>query len=106
MLYCHTVSSPILDKSSKAAVRKHVFELQEKPNEDPNLSLGEFRFPNWKWNWRDILKVSDIQMESQVVLNSINENDFHSTELSNPPAFRRLRKLLSSDLPYRFTQNT
>jgi hypothetical protein len=28
------------------------------------------------------------------------------TQLSNPPAFRRLRKLLPSDLPYRFTQNT
>jgi hypothetical protein len=25
--------------------------------------------------------------------------------LSNPPAFRRLRKLLPSNLPYRFTQN-
>jgi hypothetical protein len=29
-----------------------------------------------------------------------------ATQLSNPPAFRRLRKLLPSDLPYRFTQNT
>jgi hypothetical protein len=28
------------------------------------------------------------------------------TQLLNPPAFRRLRKLLPSDLPYRFTQNT
>jgi hypothetical protein len=28
------------------------------------------------------------------------------TQLSNPPAFRRLRKLLPSDLPHRFTQNT
>jgi hypothetical protein len=28
------------------------------------------------------------------------------TQLSNPPAFRRLRKLLSFDLPYRFTQNS
>jgi hypothetical protein len=28
------------------------------------------------------------------------------TQLSNTPAFRRLRKLLPSDLPYRFTQNT
>jgi hypothetical protein len=28
------------------------------------------------------------------------------TQLSNPPTFRRLRKILSSDLPYRFTQNT
>jgi hypothetical protein len=28
------------------------------------------------------------------------------TQLSNPPAFRRLMKLLPSDLPYRFTQNT
>jgi hypothetical protein len=27
-------------------------------------------------------------------------------QLSNPLAFRRLRKLLPSDLPYRFTQNT
>jgi hypothetical protein len=29
-------------------------------------------FPNWKWNWRD-----DIQRESQAVLDSIKENDFH-----------------------------
>jgi hypothetical protein len=28
------------------------------------------------------------------------------TQLSNPPSFRRLRKLLPSDLPYRFTGNT
>jgi hypothetical protein len=28
------------------------------------------------------------------------------TQLSNQPTFRRLRKLLPSDLPYRFTQNT
>jgi hypothetical protein len=28
------------------------------------------------------------------------------TRLSNPPAYRRLRKLLPSDMPYRFTQNT
>jgi hypothetical protein len=28
------------------------------------------------------------------------------TQLLNQPAFRRLRKLLPSDLPYRFTQNT
>jgi hypothetical protein len=28
------------------------------------------------------------------------------TQLSNPPAFRRLKKLLPSDLPYRFTENT
>jgi hypothetical protein len=28
------------------------------------------------------------------------------TQLSNPPAFQRLRKLLPSDLPYRFIENT
>jgi hypothetical protein len=28
------------------------------------------------------------------------------TQLSNPPAFQRLRKLLPSDLPYKFTQST
>jgi hypothetical protein len=28
------------------------------------------------------------------------------TQLSNPPTFQRLRKLLPSHLPYRFTQNT
>jgi hypothetical protein len=28
------------------------------------------------------------------------------TQLSNPAVFRRLRKLLPSDLPYGFTQNT
>jgi hypothetical protein len=28
------------------------------------------------------------------------------TQLSNLPAFRRLRKIMPSDLPYRFTQNT
>jgi hypothetical protein len=28
------------------------------------------------------------------------------TQLSHPPAFLRLRKLLPSDLPYRFTKNT
>jgi hypothetical protein len=28
------------------------------------------------------------------------------TQLSNPPAFRRLKKLLPSDLPYRFTETT
>jgi hypothetical protein len=28
------------------------------------------------------------------------------TQLSNPPAFRRLKKLLPSDLPYRFSETT
>jgi hypothetical protein len=32
----------------------------------------------WKWNGRDgVLKVSDIQRQSQVVLKSIKANDFH-----------------------------
>jgi hypothetical protein len=36
----------------------------------------------------------------------VSSNNHLVTKLSNPPAFRRLRKLLASDLPYRFTQNT
>jgi hypothetical protein len=35
-------------------------------------------FPNWKGNCRDdVLVVSDIQRELQVVLDSVKETDFH-----------------------------
>jgi hypothetical protein len=36
--------------------------------------------PNWNWKWKeDVLKQCDIQRESQAVLDSIKENDFHGT---------------------------
>jgi hypothetical protein len=44
-------------------------------------------FQNWKWNWvNDVLKLSDIQRELQVVLYTTKQNYLHST-------FREWKKL-------------
>jgi hypothetical protein len=60
------------------------------------------------WNYLQIPTIKEeITRLSSKYSAELNTHPNHLvTQLSNPPAFRRLRKLLPSDLPYRFTQNT
>jgi hypothetical protein len=54
-------------------------ELKDKANKDPTFISRNALFPKLKMKLkgRHFETVSDIQRESQVVFNSIKENDFH-----------------------------
>jgi hypothetical protein len=97
---------------SKGANRVGIFlPSPEEGNNPVSETLVFSSFQNtggWiKFISRVILIQEEITRLSSKYSAALNTHPNHLvTELSNPPAFRRLRKLPPSDLPYRFTENT